>query len=134
MSDTSNQLPLIFPHYDDLENSFASNTSDGTTPSASVQLQTSAPVVLRAQRSSSYRLSLDKSGASDGNPGLKGMSMDGGPHQPLSGIPASVDEPVQVEEKEAITAQEIREGVKNDRLRRALVSANLANARAGQKW
>jgi len=134
LSDTSNQLPLIFPHYDDLENSFASNTSDGTTPSASVQLQTSAPVVLRAQRSSSYRLSLDKSGASDGNPGLKGMSMDGGPYQPSPSTPVSADKPVQVEEKEAVTAQEIREGVKNDRLRRALVSANLANARAGQKW
>ena len=67
--------------------------------------------------------------------------MDGGPHKPLANAPESqdIEKPVQVEEKEvdeneAITAQEIRERVKNDRLRRALDSVNLANFQGGQRW
>jgi hypothetical protein len=151
-TDTSSQLPLIFPHYDDLENSFAS-TSDETTPSASVQLQTTsylsqAPTpVVRGQRSSSYRLSLDK-GGDDGKAGsLWGMGMDSG-NQGLASEaiekPEEVDDGAEekikekdeekTEEKEAVTAHEIREGVKTDRLRRALVVSNLSNLRGGQKW
>lgn len=37
-------------------------------------------------------------------------------------------------EKEGMTAKEIREGVQNDRLKRALAVTNLANVRGGQKW
>jgi hypothetical protein len=150
-TDTSSQLPLIFPHYDDLENSFAS--SDGTTPSASVQLQTTsylsqAPTpVVRGQRSSSYRLSLDK-GGDDGKAGsLWGVGVDGGyqglasdtikkPEVVDDGTEEKLDDKVQekTEEKEAVTAHEIREGVKTDRLRRALAVSNLSNLRGGQKW
>ena len=151
-TDTSSQLPLIFPHYDDLENSFAS-TSDETTPSASVQLQTTsylsqAPTpVVRGQRSSSYRLSLDK-GVDEGKAAsLWGMGVDGGYQGLASGTiekPKGVDDQVnekdegkgeeKIEEKEAVTAHQIREGVKTDRLRRALAVSNLTNLRGGQKW
>jgi hypothetical protein len=139
-TDTSSQLPLIFPHYDDLENSFAS-ASDETTPSASVQLQTTsflsqAPTpVVRGQRSSPYRLSLDK-GVDDGKAG----SLWDGEYQ--ASASETIEKPVDLEdkieekvkEKEAVTAHEIREGVKTDRLRRALAASNLANLRGGQKW
>jgi len=37
-------------------------------------------------------------------------------------------------EKEGMTAKEIREGVRNDRLKRVLAATNLANIRGGQKW
>lgn len=37
-------------------------------------------------------------------------------------------------EKEGMTAKEIREGVRNDRLKRVLAVTNLANVRGGQKW
>jgi len=147
-TDTSSQLPLIFPHYDDLENSFAS-TSDETTPSASVQLQTTsylsqAPTpVVRGQRSSSYRLSLDKGGDEGKSGSLWGMAMDSG-NQGLASEtiekPVAVDDGAEekveekVEEKEAVTAHQIREGVKTDRLRRALAVSNLSNLRGGQKW
>jgi hypothetical protein len=146
-TDTSSQLPLIFPHYDDLENSFAS-TSDETTPSASVELQTTsylsqAPTpVVRGQRSSSYRLSLDK-GGDDGKAGsLWGMGVDGGyqalASETIEGTMKTEEEEEKVEEKaeekEAVTAHEIREGVKTDRLRRALAVSNLTNLRGGQKW
>lgn len=147
-TDTSSQLPLIFPHYDDLENSFAS-TSDETTPSASVQLQTTsylsqAPTpVVRGQRSSSYRLSLDK-GGDDGKAGsLWGMGMGGGDQalasETIEGTMKTEEEAEEKveekpEEKEAVTAHEIREGVKTDRLRRALAASNLSNLRGGQKW
>jgi hypothetical protein len=150
-TDTSSQLPLIFPHYDDLENSFAS--SDGTTPSASIQLQTTsylsqAPTpVVRGQRSSSYRLSLDK-GREEGKAGsLWGLGVEDG-YQGLASetIEKAVEvddgaeekneekDEEKVEEKEAVTAHEIREGVKTDRLRRALAASNLSNLRGGQKW
>ena len=39
-----------------------------------------------------------------------------------------------VEEKEAVKAHEIREGVKTDRLRRALAASTLTNLRGSQKW
>jgi hypothetical protein len=144
------QVPLIFPHYDDLENSFASSTtgSDGTTPSASVQLPLSQ--VVKGQRSSSYRLSLDKgvaAGASDGKGevGNKGESLwnlpiDGTPHQALANTTGDKTDPAPIA-KEVVegdititTAQEIREGVKKDRMMQALASANLARLRGGQKW
>jgi hypothetical protein len=150
-TDTSSQLPLIFPHYDDLENSFAS--SDGTTPSASVQLQTTsylsqAPTpVVRGQRSSSYRLSLDKGGEEGKVGSLWGMAMDSGnqgldrdtiekPVEADDGTEEKIEEKDEekIEEKEAVKAHEIREGVKADRLRRALAVSNLSNLRGGQKW
>ena len=147
-TDTYSQLPLIFPHYDDLENSFAS-TSDETTPSASVQLQTTsnlsqAPTpVVRGQRSSSYRLSLDKGGDEGKAASLWGIGVDEGyqgSDRDTIEKPVNVDEKVEekdvekVEEKEAVTAHEIREGVKTDRLRRALAASNLSSLRGGQKW
>jgi len=148
-TDTSSQLPLIFPHYDDLENSFAS-TSDETTPSASVQLQTTpylsqAPTpVVRGQRSSSYRLSLDKGGDEGKAGSLWGIGVDGGCQgsdrdtieKPVNVDDEKVEEKDEekVEEKEAVTAHEIREGVKTDRLRRALAASNLSNLRGSQKW
>ena len=151
-TDTSSQLPLIFPHYDDLENSFAS-TSDETTPSASVQLQTTsylsqAPTpVVRGQRSSSYRLSLDKGGEEGKEGSLWGIGVDGG-YQGLASetiekaieVDDEAEEKIEekdeekTEEKEAVTAHEIREGVQTDRLRRALAVSNLSNLRGGQKW
>ena len=143
-TDISTQLPLIFPHYDDLDKSFAS-ASDETTPSASVQLQTTSYLsqapnpVVRGQRSSSYRLSLDK-GAEEGKAGsLWGMNVDGGSQGLASEIAqeaVKVDDEVEgkAEEKEAVTAHEIREGVKTDRLRRALAASTLTNLRGGQKW
>lgn len=147
-TDISSQLPLIFPNYDDLDRSFAS-ASDETTPSASVQLQTNsylsqAPTpVVRGQRSSSYRLSLDK-GVEEGKAGsLWGMKVDAG-NQGFSSETAEkavkVDDAVKhqvegnVEEKEAVKAHEIREGVKTDRLRRALAASTLTNLRGSQKW
>jgi hypothetical protein len=151
-TDTPSQLPLIFPHYDDLENSFAS-TSDETTPSASVQLQTTsylsqAPTpVVRGQRSSSYRLSLDKRDDEGKAGSLWGMGVDGG-YQGLDteiiekavevddGTEEKLDDKVEekTEEKEAVTAHEIREGVKTDRLRRAFAASNLTNLRGSQRW
>ena len=150
-SDTSSQLPLIFPHYDDLENSFAS-TSDETTPSASVQLQTTsylsqAPTpVVRGQRSSSYRLSLDKGGDEGKAGSLWGMAVDGGyqglasdtiggPEEGAGKLEEKLGDKVEEKiEEEAVTAHEIREGVKTDRLRRALAASTLTNLRGSQKW
>lgn len=126
------QVPLIFPHYDDLENSFNSTASDGTTPSASVQLPLSQMV--KGQRSSSYRLeklAQDKGLVGSEKGSLSGMPMDGKSHDDVIS-PSETTETRK--EKQAVTAQEIREAVKEDRLRRALATVNLANIRVGQKW
>jgi hypothetical protein len=138
-STTHNQLPLIFPVYNDLENSFNSSTtttaSNGTTPSASVH-----SILPKAQRLSSYRL--EKLVQSDKDrAGMSGSGkMGSGDHRSLSGgaaiTPESREDKADIGEGTLTdTTQGIREGVKSDRLRRALATANMAHiSGASQKW
>lgn len=141
-STLSNTVPLIYPVYNDLENSFNSSTtttaSDGTTPSASVGELHNLP---KAQRLSSYRLEKmvqsDKGGLIGsakmgwGNQALFG----GGIHDVQNPVPANDEMAIHAGDPAAITAQETREGVKTDRLRRALATVNMAHIRgASQKW
>jgi hypothetical protein len=133
-STTHNPLPLIFPVYNDLENSFNSSTtttaSDGTTPSASVH-----STLPKAQRLSSYRL--EKLVQSDRD---RIGKMGSGDYRSLVGgaapTPETHDNEAKITEGTvADTAQGIREGVKSDRLRRALATANMTHiSGASQKW
>lgn len=146
---------LIYP-YADTGDSFTTTTSDSTTPNASVGALPSVGETQRVPRMSAYRLGKlgrekQETGSRD-QAGARGSLWSPGPDAEqvinVAGLDHVLNEPfgdmgqnvttIGNPEKQDIstpTAQDIREGVKNDRLARALANAKAAGMRVGtQKW